>query len=104
MQYYIICIICLHPIQSRRCIMIIALQPQPVSARRNLPMEHPPPSTIASEAPSVSAGATPLQWPAPQPSPPSCPSDGRPVPTGNMCVCCAFAYHRSLTLAAHAQG
>ena len=24
MQYYIICIICLHPIQSRRCIMIIA--------------------------------------------------------------------------------
>ena len=29
MQYYIICIICLHPIQSRRCITIIALQPQP---------------------------------------------------------------------------
>ena len=37
-----ICIICPHPIQSRRCIMIIVLQPQPVSARRNLPMEHPP--------------------------------------------------------------
>ena len=28
-----ICIICPHPIQSRRCIMIIALQPQPIAAR-----------------------------------------------------------------------
>ena len=31
MQYYIICIICLHPIQSRRCIMIIAYTPAPYS-------------------------------------------------------------------------
>ena len=44
-----ICIICLHPIQSRRCIMIIALQPQPVSARRNLPMEHPPLEALSGE-------------------------------------------------------
>ena len=46
MQYYILCILCLHHIQSRRCIMIIALQPQPVGrqrpARRHMFTMHPP--------------------------------------------------------------